>query len=257
MASRKPLTRSGRSGAVKRSGRIANEPLIIPDVIQDDETRIKISFQTTTTFQSTTNFLSPVVVEQNDVDKRSLSIRRAQQGMRADERKALIKDDFAYIFYRLAGDDEQLDPFELQRFMGMVFRSKFPKGKNFNLETCRSMVASVDQNKFGKVTFSQFKTLWMKLMKWQHIFNICDEDKDGRINLSEFTVTLEKLGIHLSGNQVHMIMSKFQNRDNLIELDDFLLVCCKVDTAKHSYHKGDIKNGNASLDVFLIEIFQS
>ena len=196
----------------------------------------------------------------NPVDRRTTSIRRAQVGMRDDERKALIKDDFAYIFFKMAGDDELLDAFELQHFMHLIYKQKYPKASDFNLETCRAMIASLDVNMRGKVSFEQFKKLWMRLMRWAHTYNTSDIDQNGNMDRSEFGVAMHKLGFRLCEKHMSMLMNKFQTREKMIQLDDFIQICCKARSAKCAFQKacdGRIQIGTATLGDFMNEILKT
>jgi len=172
---------------------------------------------------------------------------------REKQAKSLFDDQFGFFFYKIAGDDEQLDSFELQRCMAMIFRSEFPSNTDFSLEACRSMIASTDRLRVGKLNYSQFKELWKRIMRWKYTFDSSERDKDGKIDYSEFCIALRKLGFKLEDSTIRSLMNHFQNKKQVIELDDFIQICSKTRSARKSYEK-TIKHGNASLDTFLLEI---
>lgn len=60
-----------------------------------------------------------------------------------ENRDFFYADNFGNFFFQVSGADELVNAFELKKVMKMIF----PKEKHFSLETCRSMVSSVDQNR--------------------------------------------------------------------------------------------------------------
>ena len=97
---------------------IVEEEIIIPIIVNTEEIRhVRMkSVKQPNMLVNNTNLTIPG----EPLDRRTASIKRAQQGMRPEERKALIKDDFAYVFFKMAGEDELLDAFELQYFMHLI-----------------------------------------------------------------------------------------------------------------------------------------
>ena len=192
-------------------------------------------------------------IESCTENKETSDVSTIQQEFRSNETNPFYDDQFAYIFYKIAGKDERIDAYELQRMMGMFFRSKLSKKTDFNLETCRCMLASIDTSRVGKLTYGQFQTLWKNLMKWTHTFDLSDHNKNGKIDYTELSASLDRLGVHLNDDNIRKLMNRFQNKQHVIEIDDFMQICCKITTAKHSF-QNDIKDGTASLDAFFLKM---
>ena len=111
-----------------------------------------------------------------------------------------------------------------------------------------------------QVTFEQFKKMWMRLMKWAHAYNTSDIDCNGNMDQSEFATAMQKMGFQLSPEHVAMLMNKFQTREGVIQLDDFIQICCKARSAKYTFQKGcegRIGNGTATLSDFINEILKT
>ena len=170
------------------------------------------------------------------------------------EEDTVFADKFGYFFYKLAGKDEILNSFELQRIMAMIFRKDFPNVQDFSLEACRSLVASMDTNRNGGLAYTQFKKLWFLIMEWKSCFEICDLDKDRKINQQELYIALERLGINLEENTLKLILSRYANKTNTIDLDSFIQICSRTISLKKSFESF---NSKVSLDTFLLEIIYS
>lgn len=179
--------------------------------------------------------------------------RNQMMSTREKKAKSMFDDQFGFLFYKIAGEDERIDSFELQKVMAMIFRSEFPATSDFSLEACRAMIASMDSHREGKLNYSQFKDLWKRIMKWKYTFDASERDHDGRINYTELCIALRKLGFKLCDATIQCLMNRFQNKRGVIELDDFIQICSKTRAARRSYETR-IKQGNASLDTFLLEI---
>ena len=133
-----------------------------------------------------------------------------------------------------------MDAYELQTVMQVIFSKDVDKDTMFSLETCRCMIAAIDRFNKGKLGFDQFKKLWFTTMKWKQLFEVCDTNKDRKINKSELTVALHKLGFKLNNETVIGITNRYMNRIGTLNLDDFCGICSKLEALKASYD--DVKD---------------
>ena len=222
------------------------EPICEELYLQEDKKELSFSSIELAEQEATSD--GPAISRTNAKPVRKAS-SKSQESKDADG----FDDQFSYFFYKIAGADERLDAFELQRVMGMIFRSFFPKNSDFSLEACRAMISSMDHHRLGKLNYTQFKELWQKLMKWKHTFEVSDVNHDSMIDFSELCTGMNKLGLQLDDTTIQVLMNRFQNHSKLIELDDFLQICCKSIAARKSYQTV-VKDGNAPLDTFMLHI---
>lgn len=69
-----------------------------------------------------------------------------------------------------------------------------------------------DRDGNGRVTFEEFVALWRFLAAWRELFDRFDEDRSGRISLSEFTKALIAFGYRLSQAFVNLLYRTFEAR---------------------------------------------
>lgn len=170
---------------------------------------------------------------------------------RCEKRNSAFIDNFGYFFYTIAGEDEVLNAFELQIVMGMIFKQDFPHYEDFSLEACRSMLASLDDNYDGNLNYTQFKELWFKIMRWKTIFEDSDSNENRKIDFNELKGAFDKLDVELEENTIVVLMNRFSNKEQLINLDDFIQICCKITSAKKNFENLE---PNVSLGKFLFDI---
>lgn len=207
----------------------------------------KVNFKINVKVKQKSNTQMPVVVNKEE--------KESPKEKKEEKEDIGFDDNFAFLYYKLAGKDEQLDAFELQSIMAMVFRTTFPKNSDFSLETCRSMVSSMDTYKIAKLNYVQFKNLWTKIVKWVYTFEQSQRDSDRKIDFSELCIALSKLNVKLNKDTIRTLVNRFHNKSGLIELDDFIQICCKAESVKSSYER--VRKGDASFEVFFTEIMRS
>ena len=178
--------------------------------------------------------------------KKTLSIKTEQETVFAEK--------FGSFFFQVAGKDERLNAFELRRVMVMIFRKDYPHAEDFSLEACRSLISSNDKNRDGVLTYDQFKKLWFIIMKWKRCFDECDLDKNRKINQEELSVALKRLGINLNENSIKLIIARYANKQNTLDLDSFIQICSKTASAKESFDKFSSK---IMFDTYLLESLYS
>ena len=155
-------------------------------------------------------------------------------------KESLFAENLGCFFFKVTGEDELMDAYELQTVMQTIFNEHLDDGTMFSLETCRCMIAAIDRGEEGTLGFDQFKKLWFTTMDWKQLFEVCDTSKDRTIDKSELTVALHKLGFELNNETVNVITNRYMNRIGTLNFDDFCGICSKLDALKASYD--DVKN---------------
>ncbi|XP_052269936.1 calpain-A-like isoform X3 [Dreissena polymorpha] len=150
-------------------------------------------------------------------------------------------------FKRIAGEDLEVDAYELRDILNSVFTKEF-KFDGFSLDVCRSMVAMHDGDLSGKLGFEEFKVLWQDLRKWKTVFKEFDKDNSGLLSSYEMRNAFHASGFRLSNRALSAIILRFSNKKGEIEFDDFVLCAIRLKTMIASF-KGHDNKGVASYDI--------
>lgn len=220
--------------------RIVDEPVCVIKLCNNNSTDIQES-------KDTISFIQ--VSEKKSNISTSGGVGESTYGKRTK-----YSDKQSSLFFKFAGDDEQINPFELQTLLADIFHDEFPNLKNFNLETCRALVASLDLKRTGKLDYHQFQDRWNKILIWKRIFYECCNTKSSEhMNEEELFNSLRKTGFTLDERNVGLIFNKYQNRKGLIQLDDFIQICCRATRAKTSFEKV-LKEDSVYMDDYFMEM---
>ena len=166
------------------------------------------------------------------------------------DKEGIFLDNFGPFFYKVAGEDEMIDSFELQNVLSMIFYKK-ANSQKFSLETSRCILASADSNRDGRLSYYEFKKLWFNIIKWKKFFEESDLNKDKMISKSELEISLKKLDINIEATSTDAIFSRYGNKQNLISMDDFIQILCKLSTVTRWVKEFDKK---MTLDAFIKEL---
>ncbi|XP_052766138.1 calpain-B-like isoform X6 [Mya arenaria] len=156
-------------------------------------------------------------------------------------------------FKRIAGDDLEVDAYELRDILNSVFKKEF-EFDGFALDVCRSMIAMHDGDMSGKLGFDEFKALWQDLRKWKAVFKKYDKDSSGKLNTYELRNSFLASGFRLSNRALSSIILRFSNKKGEIEFDDFVLCSIKLKTMIASFKALDPSNQGVAaydLDTFI------
>merc|ERR1712241_1599638 len=92
-----------------------------------------------------------------------------------------------------AGEDMEVDAYELQDILNAVFTRHFDF-PGFGIDCCRSMVAMHDGDLSGKLGYDEFKELWDDLRRWKGVFKEFDKDNSGNLSSLELRSALNHVG---------------------------------------------------------------
>ncbi|XP_021353793.1 calpain-A-like isoform X4 [Mizuhopecten yessoensis] len=146
------------------------------------------------------------------------------------EQEAALKGSFR----RVAGEDLEVDAYELQGILNAVFTKDF-KFSGFSVECCRSMVAMHDGDMSGKLGFDEFKDLWNDLRKWKGVFKERDADSSGCLSSYELRQALHMSGFRLSNRSLSALVLRYSNKESQIEFGDFILAAIRLKTMLSSF----------------------
>ncbi|CAL8104582.1 unnamed protein product [Calicophoron daubneyi] len=99
----------------------------------------------------------------------------------------------------------------------------------FGKEFCRSLLASMDLNITGQMTYSEFTDLWSQLKSLRAMFEERDTQKTGSISVEEFREALSDAGFTVSNKVFSALMRGYADLDkNSLDFDDFLLCAVRL-----------------------------
>lgn len=155
-------------------------------------------------------------------------------------------------FKKIAGDDLEVDAYELQGILNAAFMKEF-KFDGFSVDTCRSLVAMKDVDRSGKLGYDEFKKLWSDLRIWKAAFKDHDDDKSGNFNSYELRQTLHHIGVSVSNATFNSLVQRYSRKDGKIYFDDYISCVARLSTMFDIFREvsaGD-KKAAFNLDEFI------
>ncbi|XP_064635528.1 calpain-3-like [Lineus longissimus] len=150
-------------------------------------------------------------------------------------------------FYQLAGEDKVIDAYELKAILNAAFKKDFPFD-GFSNEHCRSLVALMDVDESGALDVDEFIALWDHLKKWKGYFEVYDIDSSGNMSAYELKNALRDLGFYLSGHILKLIIMRYRRRNSNVEFDDFILLCCRLQSTFDTIEAMKNAEGKVEMD---------
>jgi len=158
-------------------------------------------------------------------------------------------EKFKKFFSMVAGEDGEIDAFELQTVVNAAFKKEL-EGKEFSLEACRSMLSMEDRDRNGKLDYDEFRDLWRTIMAWKTNFKEFDTDGSGDFSSIELREALSKLGFKLSTAPLSSIVLRYAQKNGNVSLDDYIQICCRVKSTFEAYC--DYQGKQFSLDDYIM-----
>ncbi|OJJ48610.1 hypothetical protein ASPZODRAFT_158283 [Penicilliopsis zonata CBS 506.65] len=138
---------------------------------------------------------------------------------------------------------------------------------SFHPKTVKMMIRMFDRNGSGTISFDEFVSLWRYLAAWRELFERFDEDRSGRISLTEFEKALVAFGYRLSQPFVTVLFSTFEAKGRQVaghnapgmSFDLFVQACISLRRMTDVFKRyDDDRDGyiTVSFEEFLTEILQ-
>ncbi|KAK7103835.1 hypothetical protein V1264_018654 [Littorina saxatilis] len=186
--------------------------------------------------------------ESGEIDEQTAYVDDGERRDPTDEeqsQESSLKDNFR----RLAGEDMEIDAFELQEVLNAVFQKEF-SFPGFTIDATRSMVAMHDGDLSGKLGYDEFKDLWEDLRKWKGVFKEYDQDRSGALNSYELRSALNSVGFRLSNRTLQSLVMRYSNREGHINFGDFIVCAVRLKTMLTSFRGVDVEGqGIAPYDI--------
>lgn len=145
-------------------------------------------------------------------------------------------DEFKQFFYKMSGEDMELDPFELQIAVNDGLK-KEPLHRNIGLDACKSFVSLMDVDNSGQLGFTEFQFLWGHLRSWKKTFVLNDVDNSGKMDSRELRTALGSLGYKISNQMLAAMVFRYADANGQISLDDFLVLMARLMKLFNVFHK--------------------
>jgi len=185
----------------------------------------------------------PVPLEKLPTDYQS-SLSFLQESAKED-----LSDSGRTAFYKLAGQDGEIDAFELQDILNKVFQRVFTFD-GFSTDVTRSMVALRDYDMSGKLDFEDFKLLWSDLTICKRAFMELDKDKNGYFDKSEFEEAFKIMGLHVSEPTQRAMTVRYSDNQGRVKFNDFVASYMKLKTMLKTFLTKDYyQQGNVEFEV--------
>lgn len=141
-------------------------------------------------------------------------------------------------FRRIAGEDMEIDAYELQEILNAVFTREF-SFPGFTIDSCRSMVAEHDGDLSGKLGYEEFKELWDDLRRWKGVFKEYDRDNSGNLNSMELRRALNSVGFRLSNRTFASLVMRYSDKTGNVNFGDFITCAVRLKTMLTSFRGRD------------------
>ncbi|KAI1295389.1 Calpain-A [Halotydeus destructor] len=143
-------------------------------------------------------------------------------------------DDF---FAKVAGDDMEVCATELQEILNFALKKEF-SFDGFTLDSCRSMVALLDEDRSGKLGLDEFTSLWRYVRHWCNVFKKHDADNSNSISANELRAAFNEAGLTVNRHILQCLVLRFGkviggNKGDIkveraLTLNDFVHCCIKL-----------------------------
>jgi len=137
-----------------------------------------------------------------------------------------------------AGEDMEVDAYELQDILNAVFTRHFDF-PGFGIDCCRSMVAMHDGDLSGKLGYDEFKELWDDLRRWKGVFKEFDKDNSGNLSSLELRSALNHVGFKVSNNTFKSLVMRYSDKSGNINFGDFIMCSIRLKTMLQSFQSHD------------------
>ncbi|XP_078466336.1 calpain-9-like isoform X1 [Lampetra fluviatilis] len=147
---------------------------------------------------------------------------------------------FKTLFGRLAGEDMEISPKELQDMLNKITAKHGElESTGFSMHACRSIVALTDVDGSGKLGLQEFRILWNKIKKWQAIFRKHDEDLSGTMSSYEMKNALNAAGFQLNSQMYQLIIMRYTDESMLINFNDYITCLVRLDAMFRAFYTVD------------------
>ncbi|XP_064483880.1 calpain-B-like isoform X3 [Ornithodoros turicata] len=218
------------------------------------------------------NRLAPRLPQSADLQATSLPPVQAGVRVTEEDPDSERAQQLRALFAKIAGEDMEVNSYELQKILNMVFKrgravakastadfqcpkllsSCFSctsgnrdeedneiKSDQFSLDICRSMVALMDDDHSGKLGLEEFRALWILIRTWKNVFTQFDKDSSGYLSTFELRAALQSAGYVVNTHILKALVLRYGNDDGNIAFEDFIGCAVKLRTMIEIFKEKD------------------
>lgn len=196
--------------------------------------------------------LQPTGDDELEATQAAHSVENETQPSTQEDNGGEFDEKFFGLFKSVAGNDLQVDAFELQSVVGQIFKKDFGIVKQFSIECCRSLIVMADMDRSGKLDFVQFKKLFNWIMDMRKVYKSYENDQSWEMDSRDLKKAMHELSYDLRQETIELIAMKYRNRQLRINFDDFLQICTRLKSCHDSFESYQIV-GN-TFDEFVLHM---
>ncbi|KAE8600408.1 hypothetical protein XENTR_v10013235 [Xenopus tropicalis] len=117
----------------------------------------------------------------------------------------------------------------------ILSKRKDIKSDGFSLTTCKEMINLFDTDLTGKLSYKEFRPLWIKLVKYTKIFKSADNDRSESIEAHEMRNALQQAGFNLNNKIQEAIVQRYITNGLSISFDSFIACLIRLETLFSKY----------------------
>ncbi|XP_069668699.1 calpain-B-like isoform X3 [Periplaneta americana] len=151
--------------------------------------------------------------------------------------------DVKQFFYQIAGEDMEVSWEKLKEILDFVTKN-YPKREEFSKEVCRSMIAMMDVDRSGKLSFEEFKVLWAAIEHWKGVFRIYEKNRSGFMNAGDLKQALSSAGYHLNYRILNVLVHRYGNLKGEIAFSDFIMCAIRLKAMIVAFRKQERENSD-------------
>ncbi|KAL3876235.1 hypothetical protein ACJMK2_034105 [Sinanodonta woodiana] len=154
------------------------------------------------------------------------------------------REDFlSELFKKHAGSDGKMDAKELKEFLVEATAKEFKQPIEFNEEACRSLVTMMDLDQSGYLDYEETIKALKEIKAYRMVFLQFDTNHDNAIDTMELQTMLGRLGLQVSRMVLSSVVRRYGGRERTLELQDFIIVVCKLTSLFHIFQEQQKKSG--------------
>lgn len=132
------------------------------------------------------------------------------------------------LFLKYCGEDKVIDARELQCILNEAYQKELGESQLFELESCRSMLAMMDENQSGVLEWPEVRVMWKEINVWRDTFLQFDKDKNSTVDVQELRSIFHSIGYTLSKTTLKSIVRRYGGKEGKLSYNDFVMVVTKV-----------------------------
>ncbi|XP_047482673.1 calpain-B-like [Penaeus chinensis] len=162
-------------------------------------------------------------MEEYDEEAQILDIAEESE----DEVDHAIEDHLRVVFRESAGDANEVEAVKLQCMLDQLFPSA---GFADSLDFTRSLLAMIDVDFSGTVSFYEFEALVSSLRRWVRVYNERKDEENDLLSGHSWGLgdALRDLGLQIPRRIRALVVVRYGDLQGHIALRDFLMATCRI-----------------------------